>query len=163
MKFSYLHWKYYKHYKISIQGGPERTQHLRSMISRKRGTEWNRLCAILRIEYFFQQNYNKIINVEEGFLISWPFCEAMPFSKFATSVTKVKIYVPKIFHCLVSPGIVSALALKNEDSINKEKHSLRNSPVLQSGEATQRNSSYLNSDFWYKIHFENDIISEKWL
>ena len=25
----------------TIQGGPERTQHLRSIISRKRGTEWN--------------------------------------------------------------------------------------------------------------------------
>ena len=53
----------------------------------------------------------------------------------------------KIFYCLASPGIVSALALKTEDSMNKEKHSLRNSAVLQSGEGT----------------FENDIVSEKWL
>ena len=46
-----------------------------------------------------------------------------------------------IFHCLASPGKVSPLALKNEDSINKEKHSSRNWAVLHSGEGTQRNSS----------------------
>ena len=30
----------------------------------------------------------------------------------------------KNFHCLDPPGKVSALALKNEDSMNKEKHAL---------------------------------------
>ena len=54
---------------------------------------------------------------------------------------KSQLDVPKIVHCLASPGKVSALALKNEDSMNKEKHSLRYFVVLQSGEATQRNSS----------------------
>ena len=53
------------------------------------------------------------------------FSEAMSFSKFATSVPKLTIDVPKIAHCVASPGKVSALALENEDSMNKEKHSLQ--------------------------------------
>ena len=54
----------------------------------------------------------------------------MSFSKFATSDSEA-IDVPKISHCLASPVKVSALALKNEDSMNKEKHSLRNFAVLE--------------------------------
>ena len=79
------------------------------------------------------------------------FSEAMSFSKFATSVSKVTIGVLKTCHCLASPVKVCALALKNEDSMNEEKHSLRNSAVLQSREGTQRNSSLPHDrDFWYK-------------
>ena len=64
----------------------------------------------------------------------------MSFKKFATSVSKGHIDVRKIVHCLAPPGKMSAIDLKNDDSMNKEKHSLRNSAVLQSGEGTQRNS-----------------------
>ena len=39
------------------------------------------------------------------------FSEAMSFSKFATSVSKVTIDVPENFHCLAPPGKVFALAL----------------------------------------------------
>ena len=49
------------------------------------------------------------------------------------SVPQVRIDVPKVFHCLASPGKGSVLALKNEDSMNKEKHLLCNFAVLQSG------------------------------
>ena len=52
----------------AIQGGPERTQHLRSIISRKRGTEWK-----VRIKFFSQQNDTEIINFDVGVLILWPF------------------------------------------------------------------------------------------
>ena len=61
--------------------------------------------------------------------------------KICPSISKVTIYAPKIFHCLASPGKVSALALKSGASMNKEKHSLRNFAALQTGGATQRNSS----------------------
>ena len=32
-----------------------------------------KLCAIMRIEFFSQQNDTKIINFDEGVLILWPF------------------------------------------------------------------------------------------
>ena len=90
------------------------------------------------------------------------FSEAMSFSKFALLNSKVTIYIPKIVHCLASPGKVSALALWSAASMNKEKH---NFAALQSGGVTQWNSSLLRtSSFDTKgANFENDIASEKWL
>ena len=100
----------------------------------------NKLSPLLRI-IFFQQDDNKIINFDKGVLILRPyFCGNVIF-KMCHFCLKSHNCRPKIFHCLASPIKVSALALKNEDSMNKEKHSLRNSAVLQSGEGTQRNSS----------------------
>ena len=60
---------------------------------------------------------------------------------------------------------MSALALKNEDSMNKEKHSLRNSPVLQSGEGTLEIPIYTSIVTFdtKEANSENDVASEKWL
>ena len=103
-----------------------------------------KLCALLRVKFFFQQDDTKIMNIvnfDEGVLILWPFFGGNVIFKICHFCLKSHYWLPKIFHCLASPGKVSALALKNEDSMNKEKHSLRNFAVLQSGGATQRNSS----------------------
>ena len=62
-----------------------------------------KLCALMRIEFFSQQNDTKIINFDEGVLILWPFflrqChfQDLPLlsSGFATSVSRV-IDVPQI-------------------------------------------------------------------
>ena len=45
------------------------------------------------------------------------------------------------FHCLAPPGKVSALALKNEDSMNKESIHYVTLQCYNPGEASQRNSS----------------------
>ena len=45
------------------------------------------------------------------------------------------------FHCLAPPGKVPALALKNKDSMNKEKHHYVTLQRYNPGEATERNSS----------------------
>ena len=100
-----------------------------------------KLWALLRIKFFSQQNDTKIVNFDEGVLILWPFFGGNVIFKICPSISKVTIYVPKCFHCLASPGKVLALALQSEASMNKEKHSLRNFAALQSGGATQRNSS----------------------
>ena len=100
-----------------------------------------KLCALLHIKFFSQQDDTKIVNFDEGVLILWPFFWGNVIFKICPSISKVTIYVPKIFHCLASPGKVSALALWSEASMNKEKHLLRNFAALQSGGATQRNSS----------------------
>ena len=110
----------------------------------------NKLCPLLRIQFFFQENDTKIIYFHEGVLILWLFFWGNVIFKICHFCLKSHNWRPKIFHCLASLGKVSALALKNEDSMNKEKHSLRYSAVLQSGGGTQRNSSYLNRDSWYK-------------
>ena len=77
----------------------------------------------------------------------------MSFSTFATSVSKV------IFHCLALPGKVSALALKNDDNMNKEKHSLRNFAALQSRRSYSKKflpTSIVTFDR-KEANFENDI------
>ena len=53
--------------------GPERMQHLRSINFKKTREKMKSLCTLECIEFFFQQNYTKIINFDEGVLILWPF------------------------------------------------------------------------------------------
>ena len=85
-----------------IQGGPERMQHLRSIISRKRGRKW--INCVMKAFWFYGR-----------------FSEAMSFSKFATSVSKVTIDVPQI-SIVWHPRVKCLLLLwNNEDSLNKEK------------------------------------------
>ena len=69
------------------------------------------LCALLRIKFFSQQDDTKIADFDEGVLILWPFFLRQCHFKICPSISKVTIYLPKIFHCLASPGKVSALAL----------------------------------------------------
>ena len=57
-----------------------------------------KLCALLRIIFFSQQDDTKNTNCDEGVLILFVYL-------------KSHNYVPKIFHCLASPGKVSTLAL----------------------------------------------------
>ena len=44
------------------------------------------------------------------------FSEAMSFSKFAPSVSKVTLTYRIFFYCFAYPAKVSALALKNKDT-----------------------------------------------
>ena len=70
-----------------------------------------KLFALLRIKFFSQQDDTKNVNFDEGVLILWPFFWGNVIFKIYPSISKVTIYVPKIFHCLASPGKVVALAL----------------------------------------------------
>ena len=117
----------------------------------------NKLYALLHIKFFFQQDDTKIINFDEGILILWLFFWGNVIFKICHFCLKSHNWLPKIFHCLASPGKVSALALKNEDSMNKEKHSLCNSAVLQYGEGIQRNSSL--PQLWLLIQKKQNL---KW-
>ena len=56
-----------------------------------------KLCALLCIKFFFQQDDTKIVNFDEGILILEPFSEAMSFSKFAPFVSKVMSEVGRNF------------------------------------------------------------------
>ena len=69
------------------------------------------LCALLRMKFFSQQDDTKIVNFDEGVLILWPFFLGNVIFKIYPSISKVTIYVPKMFHFVASPGKLSALAL----------------------------------------------------
>ena len=69
------------------------------------------LCASMRIKFFSQQDDTKTVNFDEAILILWLFFWDNVIFKICPSTSKVTIYALKIFHCLASPGKVSALAL----------------------------------------------------
>ena len=56
-----------------------------------------KLCPLFRMKFFFHQDDTKIINFDEGVLILYGHSyEAMSFSKFVTSVSKVTMTYRKI-------------------------------------------------------------------
>ena len=66
-----------------------------------------KLCALLRIKFFSQQDDTKIVNFDEAVLILCPFfcfSEAMSFSRFALLSQKSQFTYRKVFHCLASPA-----------------------------------------------------------
>ena len=63
-----------------------------------------KLCALLRIKFFSQEDDTKIVNFDEGVLILWPFFWGIVIFKICSSVSKVKIYVPKYFPLFGFPG-----------------------------------------------------------
>ena len=81
-----------------------------------------KLCALMRIEFFSQQNDTKIINFDEGVLILWQFFWGSVIFKIWHFCLKSHKWRTENFHCFAPPGKVSVLALINKDSMNKEKH-----------------------------------------
>ena len=69
-----------------------------------------KLCALLRIEFFSQQDDTKIVNLMEAFWFCDRFFWGNVIFKICPSISNVTIYVPKNFYCVASPGKVSAIA-----------------------------------------------------
>ena len=132
-----------------IQGGPEKMQHLRSMISRKTRDRINKLCALLRTKFFFQQDDTKIINFDEGILILWPFSETMSFSKFASSISKVTTY--RKFPIVWLPLVKCLLLLwKTKTAWIKRSIYYVTLQCYNPGKAPKEIPPSLNRDFWYR-------------
>ena len=63
-----------------------------------------KLCALLRIEFFSEQDATKIVKFDEGVMRSVAvFLRQCHFQDLPFYISKVRIYVPNIFHCLASP------------------------------------------------------------
>ena len=92
-------------------GWPKKNATLTINNFKKTRDRMKKLCALSRIQFFSQQDDTKNANFDEGILILWRLFWCNVIFKICTSISKVTIYEPKIFHCLASPGKVSALAL----------------------------------------------------
>ena len=137
-----------------IQGGPERTQHLWSIISMKSYVHycvWNLFPA-------------RSLTLMKAFWFYCRFSEARTFSKCAILLQTSRLRYRK-FSIVWLPRLPRfALALKNEDSMIKEKHSLRNFAVLSfGGSYSKKFPPYLNSDFYYKSSKFRKFPQKKWL
>ena len=119
-----------------------------------------KLCALMRIKFFSQQNDAKIINFDEGVLILWPFFWSNVIFKISHFFLKSHNWRTENVHCL------SALALKNDDSMNKEKHSLRNFAVLLTIQGKLYSKKFLPTSivtvYRKEANLKNDIAWEKW-
>ena len=92
-------------------GWPKKNATLTINNFKKTMDRMKKLCALSRIKFLSQQDDTKNANFDEGVLILWPLFWCNVIFKICPSISKVTIYVPKIFHWLASPGKVSALAL----------------------------------------------------
>ena len=92
-------------------GWPRKNATLTINNFKKTRDRMKKVYALLRIKFFSQVDDTKIVNFEEGVLIQWPFLWSNVIFKICPSISKVTIYIPKFFHCLSTPGKVSALAL----------------------------------------------------
>ena len=68
---------------VWIQGGPERMQHLRSIISRKRGTEWKSCAHYCVYNSFPSKMTPRSLILLKAFWFYGRFSEAMSFWRFA--------------------------------------------------------------------------------
>ena len=126
-------------------------QHLQSIISRKRGNRIKKLCSLLRIEFFSEQDVTKIVNFDEGVLILCRFSEAMSFSRFALLSQKSQLITHRIFSIVWLPRVNCQLLLCKVKTawIKRSMHYV----TLQHynpGELLKEIPPYLKGDFWYK-------------
>ena len=144
-----------------IQGGPERMEHFRAIISRKRGTEWKSCVHYCVWNSFSSKMTPRSLILMKVFWLYGRFSEAMSFSRFALLSQKSQFTYRKcsiVWH----PRVKCLLLIcKAKPAWIKIKHSLRNFAALESGELLKEILPYLRRDFWYKrCNFENDIASE---
>ena len=116
-------------------GWPKKNATLMINYFKKTRDRIKKLCALSRIKFFSQQDDTKNANFDECILILWPLFWCNVIFKICTSISKVTIYVPKIFHWL--PRVKCLLLLCKA----KQAWIKRSIAALQSGGATQRNSS----------------------
>ena len=149
-------------------------QHFRSIISRKRGTEW-KSCV-----HFCVWNSSPSKMTPRSLILMTVFSLCGRFSgaisRFAILSEKSQ-FTYRIFSIVWLPRVNCQLLLckvKPAWIINK-KHSLRNFAALQSGELLKEIPPYLKGDFWYKrstflkLHclrrmaLESKHLHKKWL
>ena len=110
----------------------------------------NKLCALLRIIFFPSKMTPRSLILMNAFGFYGRFSEAMSFSKFATSVSKVTIDVPK-FSLVWLPRLKCLLLLwKTKTGWIKGSIHYVTLQCYNPGKALKEFSPYLNRDLWYK-------------
>ena len=111
-----------------------------------------KLCALLRMKFFSQQDDTKIVKFDECVFDSMAVFlrQCHYFFKIFPSISKVTIYVPNIFHCLASPVKCLILLCKAKPAwVTRSIHYI----TLQHynpRELLQEIPPFLKRDFWYK-------------
>ena len=133
-----------------IQGGPERMQHLRSIISRKRGTELKSCVHYCVSNSFPSKMTARSLILMKVFWFYGRFSEAMSFSRFDLLSQKSQ-FTYRIFSIVWLPRVKCLLLLCKVKPawIKRSIHYI----ILQHynpGELLKEIPPYLKRDFWYK-------------
>ena len=159
-------WGVWRMHTLTCTGWPRKNATLTINDFSKLRDRINKLCPLLRIKLFSNKMTPRSLILMKAFGFYGSFSEAMSFSKFATSVAKVTIDVPKM--SIVWLPRVKCLLLLGKTKTAWIKRSIHY-VILQCynpGKAFKEIPHYLNRDFWYcakEANFENDIASEKGL
>ena len=131
-------------------GWPRKNATLTINNLKKTKDRMNKLCALLRIKFFSQQDDTKIVNFDEGVLILWPFFWGNVIFKICPSFSEVTIYVPKVLHCLLPR--VKCLLLLCKARLAWIKRSIHYITLkhYNPGELLKEIQPDLKYDFWYK-------------
>ena len=86
---------------VLCTGWPRKNATLTINNLKKMRTEWKKLCALLRVKFFPSKMTPRSLILMKAWLFFW----GNVIFKICPSISKVTIYVPKIFHCVASPGI----------------------------------------------------------
>ena len=132
-------------------GWPRKNATLTINNFKKRRDRMKKLCALLRIEFFSEQDDTKIVNFDEGVLILWPFFEAMSFSRFALLSQKSQ-FTYRILSIVWLPRVNCQLLLCKSKPAWIIKRSIHYVTLqyYNPGELLKEIPPYLKRDFWYK-------------
>ena len=132
-------------------GWPRKNATLTINNFKKTRDRMKKLCAILRIQFFPQQDDTKIVNFDEGVLILWPFFfKAMSFLRFVLLSQKSQFTYRK-FSIVWLPRVECLLLLCKAKPawVTRSIHYV----ILQHynpGELLQEIPPFLKRAFWYK-------------
>ena len=134
---------------LYIQGGPERMQHFRSIISRKGGQNEKVVCNYCVYNSFSSKITPRLLMLMKAFWFYGRFSEACNvIFKICSSISKVTIYVPKIFYF---PRVKFLLLLcKAKPAWIKRSIHYVALPHYTPRELLKDIPPYLRCDFWYK-------------
>ena len=110
-----------------------------------------KLCALLRIKFFSQQDDTKIVNFDEGVLILWPFFWGNVIFKICPSISKSQftyqnfsiVWLPRVNCQLLLCKAKPAWIIKRSIHYVTLQH-------YNPGELLKEIPPYLKRDFWYK-------------
>ena len=150
----------------SYTGWPRKNVTLTINNVKKTRDRMKKLCALLRIKFFSQQDDTKIVTFDEGVLILWPFFWGNVIFKICPSISRVTIYVPKFFIvwlprvncqrllCKVKPAWIIKRSIHYVTLQHYNPGKLYSKTFLPTSNVTFDTKG---------AHFENYIASEKWL
>ena len=134
---------------LDVQGGPNRMQHLRSIISKNLGTEW-KICVHYCVWNSFPSKMTSRTLVLNAFWFYGRFSDAMSFSRFALLSQKSQ-FTNRKFSIVWLPRVKCLLLLcKAKPAWIKRIIHYVSLQHYNPGELLKEIPPYLKRDFWYK-------------